>query len=162
MAWTCPSCGRSTPRAVGRSTPWSRATFFTDHERECVFINPLTWKTLSYSLGAQANLVTTARNGASGMKFLVMDAGPYGEAARLEAQASKVVTTDPLITLEEDAQRLLVQAAGITGPANQLQTQVFMQRYGEMVARLEAYTQRLEHARKLVEMAGEAVIESTS
>jgi hypothetical protein len=137
-------------------------TFYTDTARSCVFIHSTTWKTLSYSPGAQSHLVRTAYAGANGMKFLVMDSGPYGEAARAEAQVTKVDSRDALDTLEEDAQRLLVQAAGVTGAANQLQTQVFMQRYGDMVGRLEAYTQRLEHARQLVEMAGETVIESTS
>lgn len=134
-------------------------TAYADGGKHVIVTHPDTWRILSINTKTQAAFLNNMASGASGMKFLVMDSGPYGEAAKLAAKHTGldvVMAKDLLTQVEEESQRLIVQASGLTG-ATQLQLQVFMARHAEVRAKLAQAELSLAKARSLVDLAADAI-----
>lgn len=126
-----------------------------------VAMNEQTWHTLHFE-NAQAEVEAMVKNGVTGMTFLVTDSGPFGRAAAAEAASKgldKPIVKDPLTQLEEQAQGLIAQAAGING-ATPVQMEIFTVRYAAMNADLAVLTERMEKIRALIDLAGLAVAEA--
>lgn len=124
-----------------------------------VVVNTQTWKTISTRPETQAAFIQHMTNGASGMKFISMDSGPYGEAARLEAARDGTpIQVDVIEDLNRRAQSLIVQASGLASGATPVQIQIFSERYAELHAVLEEVEERVRRARSLVDLAGDAVM----
>lgn len=138
-----------------------RGCCYVNSAHRVLAVHPLTWRTISFSSEAEAEFLRSMTGGASGMKFITMDAGSYGEAARAEAIRDAAVTDkDPLVELNQRAESLIVQASGLAGGASQVQMSIFMERYVELQAQLETMEDRLARARGLVELARDAVMDA--
>lgn len=134
-------------------------TAYVERSQSAVVVNPKTWRTLSIKIDVQGLFMRNMVEGASGMKFLTMDSGPYGEAARAEAERDGVpVTKDPLTGAEEQARSLIVQASGLASGATQMQMQIFSTRYADLQSQVAVLEERMARLRSLVDIAGEAVM----
>jgi hypothetical protein len=83
-----------------------------------IVVSQATLDTLMYASSAMAAFLVDMTRGASGMKFVMFDAGAYADAAKAErdAKGSNVMQTkDPITDLEERVRRLLVQSASVNG-----------------------------------------------
>lgn len=126
-----------------------------------VAMSEQTWNTLQYE-NAQAEVEAMAKNEVTGMTFLVTDSGPFGRAAAAEAAAKGLAnpaTKDPLTQLEEQAQGLIAQAAGMNG-ATQVQMEIFTVRYAALNAEYAALEERMAKVRASIDLAGLAVTEA--
>lgn len=126
-----------------------------------VAMSEQTWKTLEYANG-RAEVEAMAKNGVTGMTFLVTDSGAFGRAAAAEAAAKgldKPIQKDPLTQLEELANGLIAQAAGMNG-ATPVQMEIFTVRYAALNADFTALEERMAKVRALIELAGLAVAEA--
>lgn len=126
-----------------------------------VAINEQTWETLKFE-NAQAEVEAMAKNGVTGMTFLVTDSGPFARAVAAEAASKgldKPIAKDPLTQLEEQAQGLIAQAAGING-ATEVQMEIFTVRYAAMNADFAALAERMAKIKSLIDLAGLAVAEA--
>lgn len=139
------------------------AVAFIPHGHDVIAVNPRTWRTISCDMAAQAYFFESMLTGARGMKYLVMDSGPYGEAARTEARknGTDVVMAKDLFTqVQEAAQSLIIQAAGLAGGASLLQMQEFSERYGKLEEDLTFLEHEVGRVRALVEIAGDTVAQA--
>lgn len=138
------------------------ACAYINTEHQVIALNPVTWRTISFRPETQVEFVKHMSGGAAGMKFISMDSGSYGEAARLEAARAAQVTgkKDVLEDLGQQAQSLIVQASGLASGANQMQMSIFTQRYSELQVALEEVEGRLLRVRSLVDLAGDTVMEA--
>lgn len=161
---------KSFGRLVMQSGTWGvvvtkhiqEAAAYVNSANRIIALNPTTWRTISFRPETQADFVRSMSGGASGMKFIAMDSGPYGEAARLEAARDAAVTgkKDALDELSRQAQSLIVQASGLAGGASQYQMRIFAERYAELQTHLEEVEGRLLRVRSLVDLAGDTVMEA--
>jgi hypothetical protein len=126
-----------------------------------VAVNEQTWHTLSFE-NARAEVEAMAKNGVTGMTFLVTDSGPFGRAAAAEAASQgfdKPIMKDPLTQLEEQAHGLIAQAAGING-ATPVQMEIFTVRYAAMNADFAVLEERMARIKSMIDLAGLAVAEA--
>lgn len=125
-----------------------------------VVMSPQTWEVLGYNPELVVEVLAQVRGGASGLRFLTMDAGKYGEAARAAAEATgegAVMAKDAITQAVEDANRLIVNAASLNATPTPLQAQIFavqLARLNLVVAEIGA---RLEQLQGLVDLAATAV-----
>lgn len=96
----------------------SYGAVFVDAASQRIIISRGTWQTLGHYHPAIAEFIDDMAGGASGMKFLTMDAGKYAEAARLQRiyQGDDVVLGKDAITdLADRLNRLVSQASSMQG-----------------------------------------------
>lgn len=139
------------------------ACAFVPHGHDVIAVNPRTWRTISADMRAQAFFFESMLAGARGMKYLVMDSGIYGEAARTEARrdgGDVIMAKDLFTQVQEAAQSLIVQAAGLAGGANALQMAQFSERYAKLEDDLAFLEHEVGRVRALVEIAGDTVAQA--
>ena len=125
-----------------------------------IAVSPSLWVMLSYHAPAVTKLFMDMRQGGTGMRFIVGDAGPYGEAARRQDQArtgGRILGKDPLVTLLEDVKSLGLQAASLNQSPTELQTMTFGKRYTDARQRLADLQAQLKHAEAALDLAGSAL-----
>jgi hypothetical protein len=152
----------STWRVVA-TTKVQEGAAFIPGRHDVIAVHPRTWRTISADMKAQAYFFESMLTGARGMKYLVMDSGPYGEAARAEARRNGtdvVMAKDLMTQVQEAAQSLIVQAAGLAGGATVLQMQAFHERYIKLEEDLTLLEHEVGRVRALVEIAGDTVAQA--
>jgi hypothetical protein len=135
---------------------------YFDQENQRVGMNEQTFTTLGYANGLEEVQVMIKNEAVNGMTFLVTDSGPFARSVVAEAVANgrdKPEVKDPITQIEEAANSLIVQAAGING-ATPFQMEVFTMRYAEMQKNLTALQERMDKVAGVVQLAGLAVAEA--
>lgn len=128
-----------------------------------IVVSQATLDTLMYASSAMSAFLVDMTRGASGMKFVVFDAGAYADAAKAErdAKGSNVMQTkDPVTDLEERVRRLLVQSASVNGSergptAGQVAN--FFRELAECKQAYEVLTERVERLTSLFNLASQAL-----
>lgn len=94
-----------------------------------------------------------------GMKYLVTEGGKYAEDAKRALKISKEVVPakDPLTMIEEDANRLVVQAASMQDSPSESQLTLFAQRLADLRGRFEAVQAQHERTGDLINLAAVAI-----
>lgn len=135
---------------------------YFDQDEQRVGMNEQTWTTLGFAHGMEEVEVMIENRAVNGMTFLVSDAGPFRRSLVEEAKAAgrdKPEIKDPITQIEQDAQALIVQAAGING-ATPFQMEVFTMRYAEMQRKMADLQERMDRVAGTVQLAGLAVAEA--
>lgn len=119
-----------------------------------------TWTTLTFAHG-EAHVGAMMKNGVSGMTFLVADASPFADCLLAEATSKgldRPQVKDLLVQLEEKANALIVEAAGLASSA--VQTEIFAVRIGELNAAFADVQDRMAKVAALIDLAGMVVWKS--
>jgi hypothetical protein len=136
----------------------TRGAAYVDAKNKRVIVSADTWSTLTFDGAAMSQFIDDMIAGAGGMKFLTLDAGKYGDAARRQASLSEGPQgKDSITELAEEAGSLIVQAAGLTGDPTPMQRQIFFVRFAEVNEKLVALEARMAELRSMVDLAGTAV-----
>lgn len=128
-----------------------------------IVVSQATLDTLMYASSAMAAFLVDMTRGASGMKFVMFDAGAYADAAKAErdAKGSNVMQTkDPVTDLEERVRRLLVQSASVNGSesgptAGQMAN--FFRELAECKEQFDLLRERVERLTSLFYLASQAL-----
>jgi hypothetical protein len=130
---------------------------YVHHERKAIIVHKSTWDVVNSDTTLVADFLTQMKGGAGGLKFLVMDSGKYGEAARAAAHEwgnDVVQAKDEITQVTEILDSLLVQAQGLNKRATPLQMQSFAVRYAEAEGRMVSLETRLGMLRAKLDLAG--------
>lgn len=135
---------------------------WVDVEATNVAISADTWETLSYEEMAIAAFFKDMVGGATGMRFIVADAGPYAVAARKQALAQgTVISEDPVQALITAINNLVLQAASMNRQPTALQQGIFAERYARLRSDLGAIEGQLDRARSALDLAGTVLYDAT-
>lgn len=134
---------------------------WVDQTRECAIVGRRLYRILASDYDVLQDFVRDLSRGASGVKVIEYNAGPYqaaGAAWRAAQDDDTVAAVDPFGDLQGNIERVLarVQAMG-TAPLESEQYQVL---FTELAAASEGYEQlqqRMQHLASLLDLARDAV-----
>lgn len=139
-------------------------TVYVHQERSAILVGKDTWDVINSDTNLVMDFLNQMVRGAAGMKFLTMDSGKYGAAARALATQrgdDVVLAKDAITQLDEHVRSLVIQAQGVNGKATSVQLQAFAVRYADAELRFAELDERLGRLRALLDLAG-ATIESAA
>lgn len=137
---------------------FSGGACFVDRAAEVVVLGREMWLILESHLPAVDHLLTQAREGAEGMRFLTTDAGPYAEAARIHARAAGndlVRAKDVLLDAEARMRRLLTTVSGLQGElTTEVQRRVVFEDYGSLKGVVDDASKRVFDLQAQLDLVG--------
>lgn len=132
-----------------------------DTENQQCWMTQQTHAVIVDDVAADVQLSLDLERWGSGMKYLVTEAGKYGEAARAALPDEPVVKlVDPAKLIEQDANALLVQVAHLNRDPSESQIRLFAERLGDVRARHQALLAQLEDIGETINLAAVAVVDS--
>lgn len=146
----------------------NRWEVYVDGINRRTFVNPATWASFDgeTEVAFERDFVDAyADRRVREMRFICLDAGPYGEAARKQAasEGTDVVRGKDRITdLMERAAGLIVQAASLNASPSEAQLQVFAVRHATIASDLQELEADLAKLRSQVSLAGAALVDASS
>ncbi len=135
---------------------------YFDQANQRVGMNDQTWTTLGFANGMEEVEAMIENRAVNGMTFLVTDSGPFQRSLVAEAKVAgrdKPEAKDPITQIEEKANALIVQAAGMNN-ATPFQMEIFSVRFADMQRELVALQDRMDRVAGMVQLAGLAVSEA--
>lgn len=130
---------------------------YVHHERKAIIVHKGTWDVINSDSKLVADFMSQMKGGAGGLKFLVMDSGKYGDAARQAAHESGddvAQAKDEITQITEVVDSLLIQAQGLNKAATALQLQSFAVRYADAEERMRDLERRMGMLRAKLDLAG--------
>lgn len=143
-----------------------RWAVFVDVANQRSFACPDLWATLQEWGPAEQRFIDDfvwRKDG--GMKFIVSDAGPYGEAARREAARLGTATPlakDRMLALAERANGLIIQAVSLNAAPTEAQQQVFALRHAQLREEFACMEAEMGRVRGLIELATAALVDAST
>jgi len=137
----------------------SEYAYFVDLAQGRIVMDRNLWPILACHQPAVDHLLETSTRGASGLKYVTMDAGPYREAALMASRAAGtdvVRATDALTDVEERIARFTVTVIGLQDSiVTDLQRRIVVEDFTRLNEDLRAFESRLSDARARLDVVNE-------